>query len=264
MNQKSFRRRFELGAHGGGGTSWTSQRCAPSYRGTSLIRNTPLLGPYSRTSTPLLGPYSRLKPWPEFGLDWLICSNSLDIGGGDSARQSTSNTVDETARGGQRICIASRQNENARFLPFRIVRYWSHCLGEVADPLDARREPFALEGWIRKILYCDQNGKRAFLRILSTERRGIRLCWEHPKPKGPKDVKKETGEICTGKPASIPTDHEKENRNFWVLLAPFFTSSAGDSNTPAQSRKGPPRGRLLCPPHCLQPFHQPSRSDQID
>jgi len=54
------------------------------------------------------------------------------------------------------------------------------------DPLDVPREPSALEGWTLEVLYCDPKGSRAFLRILSTEGRGVRLCWEHSKPKGPK------------------------------------------------------------------------------
>ena len=45
-------------------------------------------------------------------------------------------------------------------------------------PLDTRREPSALEGWILELLYCDPKGRRACLRILSTEGRGVRLCWE--------------------------------------------------------------------------------------
>ena len=52
-------------------------------------------------------------------------------------------------------------------------------------PLAARREPSALEGWILKILYCDPKGSRGFLEILSMEGRGVRLCWEKSKTKGP-------------------------------------------------------------------------------
>ena len=51
-------------------------------------------------------------------------------------------------------------------------------------PVDTRREPSALEGWILEIRYCDPKGSRAFLRILSTERRGVRLCWAKLKPTG--------------------------------------------------------------------------------
>ena len=43
------------------------------------------------------------------------------------------------------------------------------------DPLDPRREPSALEGWILEVLYCDPKGGRAFLRILSMKGRGVRL-----------------------------------------------------------------------------------------
>jgi len=42
-------------------------------------------------------------------------------------------------------------------------------------PLATRYEPSALEGWILEILYCDPKGSRAFLRILSTEGRGVYL-----------------------------------------------------------------------------------------
>ena len=44
-------------------------------------------------------------------------------------------------------------------------------------PLAARREPSALEGWVLEVLYCNPKGSRAFLQILSTEGRGVRLCW---------------------------------------------------------------------------------------
>jgi len=43
----------------------------------------------------------------------------------------------------------------------------------------------ALQGWILEILCCDPKGSRAFLRILSTEGRGVGLCWEKSKHKGP-------------------------------------------------------------------------------
>ena len=42
-------------------------------------------------------------------------------------------------------------------------------------PLDARREPSALYCWILEFLYCDPKGRRALLRIPSTEGRGVRL-----------------------------------------------------------------------------------------
>ena len=38
-----------------------------------------------------------------------------------------------------------------------------------------------------KVLNCDPKGCRAFLRILSTEGRGVRLYWAKLKPKGPKE-----------------------------------------------------------------------------
>jgi len=39
---------------------------------------------------------------------------------------------------------------------------------------------------LNEVLYCDPKGTSAFLRILSTEGRGVRLCWAFSKPKGPK------------------------------------------------------------------------------
>ena len=53
-------------------------------------------------------------------------------------------------------------------------------------PLATRREPSALEGSVLEILCCGLKGRRAFLRILSTGGRGIRLCWAKSKPRGPK------------------------------------------------------------------------------
>ena len=44
-------------------------------------------------------------------------------------------------------------------------------------PSATRREPSALEGWTDKVLYCDTNGSRAFLRILSAEMQGVCPCW---------------------------------------------------------------------------------------
>jgi len=67
------------------------------------------------------------------------------------------------------------------------VPLWSNTHAPLEDhPLDPRREPFALEGWILEIFCCDPKGSRAVLWILSTEGRGVRLCWEKSKPKGPK------------------------------------------------------------------------------
>ena len=69
---------------------------------------------------------------------------------------------------------------------------WEHSnpkgpKGSIEDhPLDARREPSALEGWILEVLYRDPKESRACMRILSTEGRGVRLCWALSKPEGPK------------------------------------------------------------------------------
>ena len=53
------------------------------------------------------------------------------------------------------------------------------------SPLAACREPSALEGWILEVLHCNLKGNRAFLWIIFTERRDVRLCWELEGPKGP-------------------------------------------------------------------------------
>ena len=67
--------------------------------------------------------------------------------------------------------------------------------GSKKDPSPAPREDHpevapsestALEDWVLKILGCNPGGRRAFVRILSTEGRGVGLCWEKLKPKGPK------------------------------------------------------------------------------
>ena len=52
-------------------------------------------------------------------------------------------------------------------------------------PLATRREPSALEGWILEVFCSDPKDRRAFLQILSTEGRGVRLCCEHADPQGP-------------------------------------------------------------------------------
>ena len=48
------------------------------------------------------------------------------------------------------------------------------------------RTPSALYWWILKILYCNPRGRRALLRIPSTEGRSVCLCWAPSKPQGPK------------------------------------------------------------------------------
>ena len=69
-----------------------------------------------------------------------------------------------------------------------LVPSWGHLKYPIEDhPSAVRREPYALAGWIQEILYCDPKGSRAFLRILSTEGRGVRLCWAKSKPTGSKE-----------------------------------------------------------------------------
>ena len=63
----------------------------------------------------------------------------------------------------------------------RCFRASCTCFGDTSyapfenHPSDARREPSALEGRLLEILYCDPKASRAFLRILSTEGRVVRL-----------------------------------------------------------------------------------------
>ena len=46
--------------------------------------------------------------------------------------------------------------------------------------------PSLLYCWIHEILYCNPKGRRALLRMPSTEGRSVCLCWAPSKPKGPK------------------------------------------------------------------------------
>ena len=52
-------------------------------------------------------------------------------------------------------------------------------------PLATHRKPSALYCWILEIFCCTPRGCRALLRIPSTERRRVCLCWAPSKPKGP-------------------------------------------------------------------------------
>ena len=56
-------------------------------------------------------------------------------------------------------------------------------------PLDTHCEPSALYCWILEILYCNPKGRKAFLRVPSTEGRSVCLSWASSKPKGPKGLK---------------------------------------------------------------------------
>ena len=42
-----------------------------------------------------------------------------------------------------------------------------------------------IHGWILVILCCDPKGSRTFMMTISTEGRGVGLCWAKLKPKGP-------------------------------------------------------------------------------
>jgi hypothetical protein len=50
------------------------------------------------------------------------------------------------------------------------------------------REPSALYCWILEILYCNPKGRRALLRVPSTEGRSVCLCWSIQDVKGLKDL----------------------------------------------------------------------------
>ena len=77
-------------------------------------------------------------------------------------------------------------------------------------PLHTRCEPSALERWILEILRRDSKGIRGFLRILSTEGRGVRLRWAHSNPKGPI----EEGSLYRG--TSLITCGDSENACYFL------------------------------------------------
>ena len=53
------------------------------------------------------------------------------------------------------------------------LKDWGEALaygGRIKNLMDLKvRQPFALEGWILEILYCDPKGDTAFMRILCTK-----------------------------------------------------------------------------------------------
>ena len=51
-------------------------------------------------------------------------------------------------------------------------------------PLDTRREPSALQGWILDVIDFDPKGSSIFLRILSAEGQSVRPCWTKSKLQG--------------------------------------------------------------------------------
>ena len=57
-------------------------------------------------------------------------------------------------------------------------------------PSGTHREPSALYCWILEILYCNPKGRRALLRIPSTEGRSVCLCWSKSKPNGTKGARR--------------------------------------------------------------------------
>ena len=54
--------------------------------------------------------------------------------------------------------------------------------------LASHREPSALYCWVLESLYCNPKGRRALLRIPSTEGRIVCLCWAKSKPEGSKGL----------------------------------------------------------------------------
>ena len=95
-------------------------------------------------------------------------------------------------------------------------------------PLDARRRPSAMEGCILEIFCCDPKGSRALLRILSTEGRGVRLCGEHSKPKGPNGVQESTLKtpwLQRLQVLSVDTRAQKNSRTSWGTWASGSTDN---------------------------------------
>ena len=56
-------------------------------------------------------------------------------------------------------------------------------------PLAIHCETSALYCWILEILCCNPKGRRALMRVPSTEWRSVGLCWEHSNTKGPEGSK---------------------------------------------------------------------------
>ena len=86
---------------------------------------------------------------------------------------------------------------------------------------DPRREPSALEGWILEILGCDPKASRAFLRILSTEGRGVGLRCEHSKPEGPTKVSRSSANAIPLGPPEDPR-HGLRGRRFLISEVPLL------------------------------------------
>ena len=84
-------------------------------------------------------------------------------------------------------------------------------------------EPSALYCWMLKILYCNPKGRRALLRIPSTEGRSVCLCWEHSKQKGPKRL---------SETSSIPAGYTTIQVVFFFILNPLLCNDIGGFSKP--------------------------------
>ena len=90
----------------------------------------------------------------------------------------------------------SREND-LKDLKMRLCLLWSDSHTPLEDhPLATHREPSALYYWILEILYCNPKGRRALLRIPSTEGRSACLCWPKSKPKRPKKARLQNNFRC--------------------------------------------------------------------
>ena len=75
-------------------------------------------------------------------------------------------------------------------------------------PLATHSEPSALYCWILEILNCNPKGRRALLRIPTTEGRSVCLCWAKSKPKGPKGSVKSLSRLM-GYRVTLLMNHKK-------------------------------------------------------
>ena len=99
-------------------------------------------------------------------------------------------------------------------------------------PLATHCEPSALHCWILEILNCTPKGRRASLRIPSTEGRSVCPCWAPSRPKGPKGLDRisELRALDVGAPLSVSgeTGSSRESTR---------TACSQGPRTPEQSRK---------------------------
>ena len=107
----------------------------------------------------------------------------------------------------------------------RLYLLWSNSHAPLEDhALATHREPSALYCWIPEILYCNPKGRRALLRIPSTEGRSVCLCWAKSKPQGPKGRTRPTwGLVCMRARSSGLTQVPDQGPPFRHLLRAICT-----------------------------------------